>query len=147
MTQGRDDNQVPLDLTLTIKEAAVRCGVAVRTIRRRLDLDAFPNAYRAPNAKGEAIGAWRLPIVDLEAAGLPLLASTAPTPVVVAADPLAAMTTRADAAERRLEVLEAVQVVLESENRFLRSHLAAITPGTPAVETTKKRWFGRSKKV
>ena len=143
MTQASDDNQVPLDLTLTIKEAAIRCGVAVRTIRRRLDLDAFPNAYRTETAKGKATGAWRLPIADLEAAGLALLASTAPTPVVVAADPLAAMTARVNEAEKRLAVLEAEKVLLQSENLFMRSHLAAIGPGEPI----KKGWLRRRKKV
>lgn len=49
---------------LTMSEAAEQCVVSRSTIRRRQEAGDFPNAYK----DGE--GAWRIPIRDLQLAGL-----------------------------------------------------------------------------
>ena len=55
---------------LTIREAAAACGISPRTIRRKLNTDAFPNAYKLRPRAGETEGVWKIPISDLEDAGL-----------------------------------------------------------------------------
>jgi hypothetical protein len=55
---------------LTIREAAAACGISPRTIRRKLNTDAFPNAYKLRPRTGETEGVWKIPIGDLEDAGL-----------------------------------------------------------------------------
>jgi len=76
-------------LTLTLPEAVTATGTSESTIRRRLREQAFPGAVRDPR------GGWRLPVVDLRAAGFtvsgPLVEAVpavtpAPEPVI-AADP------------------------------------------------------------
>lgn len=47
----------------TIRQAAERCGVSMKTIRRRRERGDFPNAYQDKN------GHWLLPVEDLLAAG------------------------------------------------------------------------------
>jgi hypothetical protein len=56
--------------SLTIREAAAACGLSPRTIRRKLTADAFPNAFKLPARDGETEGVWKIPVGDLEAAGL-----------------------------------------------------------------------------
>jgi len=55
---------------LTIREAAAACGISPRTIRRKLNTDAFPNAYKLRPRAGETEGVWKIPVGDLEDAGL-----------------------------------------------------------------------------
>jgi hypothetical protein len=55
---------------LTIREAAAACGLSPRTIRRKLNAEAFPNAYKLRPRAGETEGVWKIPVVDLETAGL-----------------------------------------------------------------------------
>jgi hypothetical protein len=56
--------------SLTIREAAAACGLSPRTIRRKLTADAFPNAFKLQPRAGETEGVWKIPVGDLEAAGL-----------------------------------------------------------------------------
>ena len=56
--------------SLTIREAAAACGLSPRTIRRKLTADAFPNAFKLQPRDGETEGVWKIPVGDLEAAGL-----------------------------------------------------------------------------
>lgn len=53
---------------LTINAAAEMCGVSRDTVKRRLASGAFPNAIRVqgPGPRGP----WRIPELDLRAAGL-----------------------------------------------------------------------------
>ena len=54
---------------LTIAEAIAATGASERTIRRRIAERAFPNAYKeTPDPRSP----WRIPVADLEAAGLHL---------------------------------------------------------------------------
>jgi len=55
----------PPGIALTLAEAADACGVGRGAIHRWLEKGAFPNAYRE-----QTTGVWRIPVVDLEAAGL-----------------------------------------------------------------------------
>lgn len=55
----------PPGIALTVPEAANACGVSRQAIERWLRANTFQNAYR-----GEAGGAWRIPVADLEDAGL-----------------------------------------------------------------------------
>jgi hypothetical protein len=55
---------------LTIREAAAACGISPRTIRRKLNTEAFPNAYKLRPRAGETEGVWKIPLSDLEEAGL-----------------------------------------------------------------------------
>lgn len=67
-TQGTSPEALherPPGIALTLAEAADACGVGRGTIYRWLDRGAFPNAYREQPG-----GIWRIPVVDLEAAGL-----------------------------------------------------------------------------
>lgn len=70
-----------LGVALTLREAAERCSpkVSRRTLVRRLEDDAFPNAYRGAGPKGVAgTGPWLIPITDLHSAGYDVLAEAEP---------------------------------------------------------------------
>ncbi len=56
----------------TLTEAAEACGVPRKTLRRRLDADAFPNARRLDGPAGTETGPWVVPTEDLTAAGFEL---------------------------------------------------------------------------
>src|SRR5436190_19282944 len=60
----------PGNHALAVRDAAAACRLSPRTIRRKLSAGAFPNAYKAavPDAPGQSI--WKIPIADLERAGL-----------------------------------------------------------------------------
>jgi hypothetical protein len=60
----------PAGQALTIREAAAACGLSPRTIRRKLNAESFPNAYKLRPRAGETEGVWKIPVVDLETAGL-----------------------------------------------------------------------------
>jgi hypothetical protein len=51
-------------VTFTVRDAARACAVHANTVRRRLKAGEFPNAFR------DHTGTWRIPVADLEAAGL-----------------------------------------------------------------------------
>ncbi len=56
--------------SLTIAEAARRCGVSASTIRRYLAAGRFPTAHQQPSPIPGQRGLWRIPTQDLLAAGL-----------------------------------------------------------------------------
>jgi hypothetical protein len=60
----------PAGDSLTIREAAAACGLSPRTIRRKLNSEAFPNAFKLRPRNGETEGVWKIPLADLEDAGL-----------------------------------------------------------------------------
>jgi len=60
----------PAGLALAVREAAAACRLSTRTIRRKLSAGAFPNAYQAASVEGPSKTIWRIPLADLEAAGL-----------------------------------------------------------------------------
>jgi hypothetical protein len=68
-------------VALTLREAAQRCDppVSRRTLVRRLEAGAFPNAYRAAGSQGEGTGPWQLPVADLLAAGYQVRAEAEPS--------------------------------------------------------------------
>jgi hypothetical protein len=55
---------------LTVSAAARIAGVDRRVIRRHLEAGRFPGATREPGLSGTANGPWRIPIPDLQGAGL-----------------------------------------------------------------------------
>jgi hypothetical protein len=60
----------PVEHALPVREAAAACRLSPRTIRRKLNAGVFPNAFKAaaPSAPDQPI--WRIPVADLERAGL-----------------------------------------------------------------------------
>lgn len=60
----------PVGPALAVREAAAACRLSPRTIRRKLNAGAFPNAYKTaePEAPGQTV--WMIPVADLEQAGL-----------------------------------------------------------------------------
>lgn len=99
---------------LTLREAAERCepSVSRRTLVRRLERDAFPNAYRDTGAKGPGSGPWLIPVADLQAAGYVVRAEVADVAEVASSD---GVTELLEAAERIAQ--------LEGEVRGLRDRL------------------------
>src|SRR5258708_31143370 len=60
----------PVGHALIVREAAAACRLSPRTIRRKLNAGAFPNAFQSPVADDPARTVWKIPVADLEAAGL-----------------------------------------------------------------------------
>jgi hypothetical protein len=60
----------PTGRALNVREAAAACRLSPRTIRRRLNAGAFPNAFKSPSADDAARMMWKIPVSDLEQAGL-----------------------------------------------------------------------------
>jgi hypothetical protein len=62
----------PVGNALTIREAAAACRLSPRTIRRKLNTGVFPNAFKTgPHEAGhDDDGIWKIPVSDLEQAGL-----------------------------------------------------------------------------
>ena len=60
----------PAGHALMVREAAAACRLSPRTIRRKLNAGAFPNAFHSPVADDPAQTVWKIPVGDLEAAGL-----------------------------------------------------------------------------
>ena len=60
----------PAEHALPVREAAAACRLSPRTIRRKIAAGDFPNAFQAtvPDSPGKTI--WKIPIADLERAGL-----------------------------------------------------------------------------
>src|SRR5260221_7276026 len=60
----------PAGHALMVREAPAACRLTPRTIRRKLNAGAFPNAFHSPVADDPAQTVWKIPVGDLEAAGL-----------------------------------------------------------------------------
>jgi len=60
----------PVGHALIVREAAAACRLSPRTIRRKLHAGAFPNAFKATVAGDPAHTVWKIPVSDLEQAGL-----------------------------------------------------------------------------
>src|SRR3954471_4881109 len=58
--------------TVTIRDAADASGLDRRSLQRHVNDGVFPNAFREQTEHGIAKGPWRIPIVDLDAAGITL---------------------------------------------------------------------------
>jgi len=56
-------------LFFTIAEASRRIGVAPRLVRQQIKANSFPGAYRETTARGPQTGRWKIPLIDLLAAG------------------------------------------------------------------------------
>src|SRR3954467_4177148 len=77
----------PVGHALIVREAAAACRLSPRTIRRKLNAGEFPNAYKTPAADDPETTIWKIPVDDLEAAGLqPTLAHPAFSQPPVAAE-------------------------------------------------------------
>jgi hypothetical protein len=133
---------------LSITEAAKAAGVDRRTIRRRLDADAFPNAYRDPTE-----GSWRLPVADLLAAGITLHAPTPPdaqaeNEPAPPPDELAELRAAVTEWRRRAEVAEALANERAERVADLRTALLALgagptddtRPTTVTPSPARRRW-------
>lgn len=60
----------PVGHALTVRDAAAACRLSPRTIRRKIAVGNFPNAYKTEARDPEREGIWMIPVADLEAAGL-----------------------------------------------------------------------------
>jgi hypothetical protein len=60
----------PLGPALIVREAAAACRLSPRTIRRKLHAGAFPNAFKSLAADDPTRTVWKIPVSDLEQAGL-----------------------------------------------------------------------------
>src|SRR5436190_9131216 len=78
----------PVGHALIVREAAAACRLSPRTIRRKLNAGAFPNAFKSPLPDDPTATVWKIPVSDLEQAGLqPTLAHPAFTQAPIATDP------------------------------------------------------------
>jgi hypothetical protein len=78
----------PIGDALIVREAAAACRLSPRTIRRKLNAGAFPNAFESPLPDDPTTTVWKIPVSDLEQAGLqPTLAHPAFSQAPIAADP------------------------------------------------------------
>ena len=100
---------------LTIREAEHATGMNSRSIRRRLAAGAFPRAYKDTDCDQPDAHVWRIPVGDLEAAGLGPLDLASPgehervLPAISSSQPTAATLIGTDRFARlRTELAEAV---------------------------------------
>jgi hypothetical protein len=105
----------PVEHALPVREAAAACRLSPRTIRRKLNAGAFPNAFRAASAGAPGHSVWRIPVADLERAGLhpvlthPTFANPVPSIQPDPAGPTVLELVRSDRFGRlRAELAEAV---------------------------------------
>src|SRR6188474_272830 len=56
----------PVGHALIVREAAAACRLSPRTIRRKLNAGAFPNAFKAPAPDDPDQTIWKIPVTDLE---------------------------------------------------------------------------------
>jgi hypothetical protein len=105
----------PVGHALIVREAAAACRLSPRTIRRKLNAGAFPNAYQAPLSDDPDKTVWKIPVSDLEAAGLhptlvhPAFSKAAPAPESGTPGPTVLELVRSDRFGRlRAELAEAV---------------------------------------
>ena len=132
----------------TIAEAATACGVSAKTIRRRVQNDAFPNAHRTGR------GPWLIPVEDLLADGLQP-GKPSPPDAVEEPEPAVANKVDADLAElarlreqnaelrRRAEVAEAIaqerERTIETQATALKMIEAAPAPVDQIERLTAER--------
>lgn len=117
---------------LTLSEAAAACGTHRNTIRRRLDHDQFPNAFRE-----HGDGVWRVPVGDLLAAGLTLHRPSPPDqeyggtfdPVGSSVPELDRLRSENSELRRRAEVAEAQAHERERALDIAERALRALEPG------------------
>ena len=112
---------------LTIREAEHATGMNSRSIRRRLAAGAFPRAYKDTDCDQPDAHVWRIPVGDLEAAGLGPLDLASPVehervlPAVTSSQPTAATLIGTDRFARlRTELAEAVAA---AELKLLRAEV------------------------
>jgi hypothetical protein len=105
----------PVEHALIVREAAAACRLSPRTIRRKLNAGAFPNAYKTPVDEEPGKTVWKIPVRDLEAAGLeptlmhPAFSNTAPEKEADSPGPTVLELVRSDRFGRlRAELAEAV---------------------------------------
>ncbi len=105
----------PAVRALTIREAESATGMNSGSIRRRLAAGVFPGAYKDTDCDEPNARVWRIPVGDLEAAGLGPLDLARPVerelvlPVVTSSPPTAAALIGTDRFARlRTELAEAV---------------------------------------
>lgn len=105
----------PVEHALVVREAAAACRLSPRTIRRKLNAGAFPNAYKTAVAEEPGQTVWKIPVRDLEAAGLeptlmhPAFANAAPEKEADSPGPTVLELVRSDRFGRlRAELAEAV---------------------------------------
>ena len=105
----------PVGHALIVREAAAACRLSPRTIRRKLNAGAFPNAYKSPSGDDPTRTMWKIPVSDLEQAGLaptlvhPAFSKPAPTAESDASAPTVLELVRSDRFGRlRSELAEAV---------------------------------------
>jgi hypothetical protein len=105
----------PAARALTIREAERATGITSRSIRRRLAAGVFPGAYKDADSDRSNARVWRIPVEDLEAAGLGPLDLASPVeqelalPVITSSRPTAAPLIGTDRFARlRSELAEAV---------------------------------------
>lgn len=134
--------------SLTMSAAATWCRVSTKTIQRRLRGGNFPNAWQ-DRTPGQHLGphgfVWRIPVVDLEAAGLQPISpadtephtSAAATRAAPSRHDRAADALRAELSEyrRRAEVAEALAT--ERGNQLARADRYA-----QSVHDALMRWKG-----
>src|SRR5438552_2174901 len=71
MATNPDDQPIkPIARALTIREAELATGINSRSIRRRLAAGTFPGAFKDADRDRPNARVWRIPVEDLEAAGL-----------------------------------------------------------------------------
>jgi len=71
MATNPDDQPIePIARALTIREAELATGINGRSIRRRLAAGTFPGAFKDADVDRPNARVWRIPVEDLEAAGL-----------------------------------------------------------------------------
>jgi hypothetical protein len=105
----------PAGRALNVREAAAACRLSPRTIRRKLNAGAFPNAFKTASGDNPARLLWKIPVSDLEQAGLeptlvhPAFSKPAPSPESDTAAPTVLELVRSDRFGRlRAELAEAV---------------------------------------
>src|SRR6185437_10915391 len=105
----------PVARALNVREAAAACRLSPRTIRRKPNAGAFPNAFKSASADDPARTMWKIPVSDLEQAGLeptllhPAFSKPEPSSEAEASAPTVLELVRSDRFGRlRAELAEAV---------------------------------------
>lgn len=139
-----------LTVTLTVKEAAAACGVSIKTIRRRLDSDSFPNAIRGAGPREGLEGPWLIPTSDLLAAGLsfsiPKPVQPLPAEVPTSTESPDLENLKAAYAAQAVELAHAKELLARSDASLDDARLAlrALTAGTVTPGPRARRgWFRR----
>lgn len=131
--------------TFTLTEAAAACRVHRATLRRALDDDRFPKAYRDGDG-----GPWKIPLADLQAAGFHLSALGAEeqrTDERDSDDQAELARLRAELQHTR-ELLQRADATIEVLSQAVRALSPAPVPeqSQPAPEpvaSARRRWWQR----